>query len=254
MSRSPLIRSAALLCTLALLLVVTGADGALVRVNGIVLHADGGFHPQSLPRRQFAPIDFHGYFDIAAQGGGQPVALKQVEIDFDRDGRLTTAGLPVCPAERVASAGTAEARRVCGGAIVGDGRVEAAIGLLGGSLRVSSPLTIFNGPPEEGHPTVVLHAQASVLATQTFAVVAPVERRPGPFRYRTTIDVPTIAAGLGAITHVSARIARRFSSGGQRRSYVSAHCSDGILQTKGHFTFADGTVVDGAVEKFCAVR
>jgi hypothetical protein len=254
MPRARLSKGSALCCALGLLLAAGAADAALVRVNGIVLHADGGFQPQSLPRHRFAPIDFQGYFDVAAQGGGKPPTLEQVVIDFDRDGRLSSGGLPTCPPERVANAGPAEARRVCAGAIVGSGRVEALIDLGGGPVPASSPLTIFNGPPQEGHPTVVLHAQITVPGTQVFAIVVPIERRPGPFRYRATLDVPRIAAGLGTVTHVEVKVGRRFSVDGQRRSYVSAHCSDGILQTHGRFTFADGTIVDGSVEKFCSVR
>jgi hypothetical protein len=253
MSRSQLSKAAAILCALAALATATAAAGALVIVNGIVLHADGGFQPRSLPRHEFAPIHFQGYFEIAAKGGGKPVALEQAVVDFDRDGRLSAGGLPVCPPERIAKASPAEARRVCAGAIVGRGRLEGLIGVAGVALRTGSPLTIFNGPPQAGHPTVILHAQIGVLVTETFAIVVPIERRPGPFRYRATIDIPPIAGGFGAITRLEARIGRRFGAGGHR-SYVSARCSDGVLQTHGRFTFADGTIVDGSVEKACTPR
>jgi len=231
-----------------------GAGGALVAVNSLILRADGGFQPRLLPRRQFAPIDFQGHFDIAAKGGGKPVPLEQAVIDFDRDGRLSVAGLPSCPVERVAAAGSAEARRTCAGAIVGTGEIEALVDLGGSAVAAAAPLTLFNGPRQDGNPTVVLHARFTTPATQTFAIVVPIERRPGGFRYRATLDLPPIANGLGAITHVEVKVGRRFSAGGQRRSYVSAHCSDGVLRTHGRFTFADGTIIDGSVEKACTAR
>jgi hypothetical protein len=245
-------RAVALCCALALLLAASAAgEGALVIVDNIVLHADGGFRPRSLPRHHFAPIDFQGSFDIAARGGGKPVALEAVAIDFDRDGRLSVGGLPVCPAERVANAGPEEARQACAGAIVGTGRLEAQIDLAGGTVRANSALTIFNGPPQGGQPTVIFHARTTVPATQTFAIVVPIERRPGAFRYRATLTLPPIAGGLGALTHVAVKVGRRFNVEGQRRSYVSARCSDGILRTHGRFSFVDGTIVDGNVEKPC---
>jgi hypothetical protein len=255
MPRARLIKLTAFCCGLALLLASSAAgEGALVIVNSIILRADGSFQPRSLPRRTFAPIDFQGHFDIAAKDGGEPVALNEAVIDFDRDGRLSAGGVPVCPPEQVANASPEEARVACAGAIVGTGRIEALIGLPSGPVPASSPLTIFNGPPQEGNPTVVLHARTTVPATQTFAIVVPIERRPGAFRYRATLALPPIAAGLGAITHVDVKVGRRFSVAGQRRSYVSAHCSDGILRTHGRFTFADGTIVDGSVEKACTAR
>lgn len=242
----------ALVLGLALIAVSAGSAGAaLIKVNGLILHADGGFRPQTLPRHQFAPIDFQGYFEITAQGGGQPAALRQAVIDFDRDGRLDATGLPVCQPATVASLSSEEARRACHGAIVGTGRVGAAIRLPGGTVDGSSALTVFNGPPTAGSPTVILHARTVIPDVQTYAIVVLIERRRGAFRYRATLDFPPIASGLGAITQVSVKIGRRFNAGGKRRSYVSAQCSDGILQTHGHFSFADGTIIDGAVEKPC---
>nr|MBA3865264.1 hypothetical protein [Solirubrobacterales bacterium] len=112
---------------------------------------------------------------------------------------------------------------------------------------------IFNGPRINGNPTVVLHAQTTSPATQTFAILVPIERRRGQFGYRATIEPPPILGGRGTITHVSAQIGRRFKVDDKPRSYVSARCSDGILQTHGRFEFEDGTVIDGSVEKFCRV-
>jgi hypothetical protein len=247
-----LIKAAALCCSLALLFAASAAgEGALVIVNNIVLRADGGFYPRALPPQKYAPIDFQGYFDIAARDGGKPVTLESAVIDFDRDGRLNPHGLPVCPPERIAQMGTAEARRACGGAIVGSGRIEAAIDLSAGTVQGSAPLTIFNGPLQEGNPTVILHARTPIPTPETFAIVVPIERRPGAFRYRATLTLPPIAGGLGAITRVEVKVGRHFSVNGQRRSYVSARCSDRILHTHGRFSFADGTIVDGSVEKPC---
>jgi hypothetical protein len=254
MPRRRLTRALALICALAALGLASGANGALVIVGNIVLHADGGFQPRLLPRHRFAPIDFEGYFDIAARGGGTPLPLRQAVVDFDRDGRLSAGGLPACSPEEVANLGTAEARRTCAGAIVGSGHVEASIATPAAPIEVESPLTIFNGPRLGGQPTAVLHARIAVPATQTFAIEVPIERRPGAFRYRATLDLPPIAGGLGAITRVEVKVGRRFDAGGRRRSYVSARCSDGILQTHGRFTFGDGTIVDGSVEKPCTPR
>lgn len=254
MSRGWLTRGLLLCCCLLLALLAGGAKGALVAVEDIVLRADGSYHPNELPRHEFVPIRFQGFFNIAAKGGGKPIPLQEVDVDFDRDGRLSVAGLPACPPERIANATPAEARRVCGGAQVGSGRIEGLIDSDGLLLKGASPLTIFNGPRTGGNPTVVLHAQTTVPSVQTFAILVPIERRRGEFRYRAHIVVPPLAEGRGAITRIEAKVGRKFSAGGRQRSYVSAHCSDGILRTHGHFHFADGTIVDGAVEKGCTPR
>jgi hypothetical protein len=229
------------------------ATGAVVKVEDVVLHADGGFQPQTLPKRQFAPIDFDGELDISSRSGGKPPRLEQALIDFDRDGRLSVAGLPTCAPESIEAASTAEARRICRGAIVGTGHIETYVAFLEQPpVESRSPLTIFNGPrTADGQPTAVIHTQIATPATQTYAISVPIEQRRGGFRYRARLDVPEIAGGFGAITHLDVEIGRHYRAGGQARSYVSARCSDHILQTHGRFTFADGTVVDGLVEKYC---
>lgn len=235
----------------AALVAASVAGGAVVKINDLVLRADGGFQPQTLPRRSYAPIEFQGRVDISSRGGGKPSPLRQALIDFDRDGRLSVAGLPTCAPESVAGATTEEARGTCKGAIVGTGEVRALVSLEGREVPAGSPLTIFNGPRQEGNPTVVLHARTTVPATQVYAIVVPIEKRPGAFRYRARLDVPPIAAGLGALTHVDVEIGRRYRAAGKARSYVSARCSDNILHTHGRFTFEDGTIIDGSVEKYC---
>ncbi len=244
-------RLAALVALIVLAALGGSASGALVEVDNVVLRADGGFKPQSLPRHRFAPIDFQGHLDLSARGGGKPSPLNQALIDFDRDGRLNVAGLPSCSPDAIDEATTEEARRICGGAIVGTGHVEALVSLNSGDVRAGSELTVFNGPKLGGMPTAVLHARTTVPATQTYAIVVPIERRRGNYRYRVRLDLPPIAGGFGALTHIDVKIGRRYRAGGKQRSYVSARCSDNILQTHGRFSFEDGTIIDGLVEKYC---
>jgi len=236
-------------------MVVDMAGAATVRVGTLVLHADGGFKPQLLRKRAYTPIRFQGYGNISTTDGSQPPALQHSKIEFDRDGRLTTAGLPVCPPGRLEGTTTKQARQRCRGAIVGTGHVEA-VATLAGLVRVElpSPLTLFNGPRQNGNQTVIGHARAPFPVSETYVVVAPIERRRGTFGYRTSFDVPPIAGGLGSLTHVDAKLGRSYRFHGRKRSFVSARCSDGILQTQGYFSFSDGTVIYGSVFKICRAK
>ena len=247
----PALKRIGLLALLALTAVVGTATGALVEVDDVVLRADGGFQPQTLPRHRFAPIEFHGRLDISGRNGRPVPPLKQALISFDRDGRLSVAGLPTCAPDSIDEVGTAQARATCRGAIVGTGEVGALISRPEGPVAARSELTIFNGPRLGGVPTAVLHARLSLPPAETYAIVVPIERRGGGFRYRARLDLPPIAGGAGAITHVDVEIGRRYRAGGRERSYTYARCSDNILETHGRFTFEDGTIIDGWVEKYC---
>jgi hypothetical protein len=252
----PRLRRAALLAC-ALLLISAGIASAAASIESgpVSLHVNAQFQPRLLPKRSFAPVEFEGQLNIAGRGAPMPPTLERIVVDFDRDGRLSVAGLPTCAPETIISATVAEARRLCRGAIVGSGKIEADVGLPTGVVVARSPLTIFNGPPLGGHPTAVIHARTSVPSTQTYAIVVPIEKRRGEFRYQATVDIPPLAAGLGAITRLDVKIGRRYSVGGQERSYVSARCSDGILRSHAAFDFAGGFDIEGTgLEKFCRAR
>jgi hypothetical protein len=239
---------------LACVLIASAAAGEKIVTGKLILTVDGGYAPRALPRRAFAPIDFKGHFDVQAPDGGVPPSLQQLVVDFDRDGRLYTRGLPTCDPELLRASTPEEARAICGRAIVGRGHLEAMLEREGQPpTKVASLLTLFNGPREEGHPTAILQARISEPFTEVFDVTIPIKKRRGNYRYRATIGLPAIAAGRGAITHVDIDIGRRWRFAGKPRSYVSARCSDDILSTHGRFTFTN-TVVDGSIDKGCTTR
>jgi hypothetical protein len=245
----------ALLAALTSLL-AGSAGAATVRVGTLVLHADGGFEPRLLPKRKFAPIRFQGYGQIKTTDGSTPPALQHVKLEFDHDGHLTTTGLPSCPVAKLEGATTAQARRRCHSAIVGTGHVAAVVNLAGlARIDMHVPLTLFNGPRRDGNPTVLGHAQAPFPISETYLIVAPIERLHGSiYGYRSEFNIPPIAGGLGSLTRIDAKIGRRYSFHGRKLSFVSARCSDYILQTRGRFSFADGTIIAGDAFKPCTPR
>lgn len=233
-------------------LLAGSAGAATVRVGTLVLHADGGFEPQVLPKQAYAPIHFQGFGEIKTTDGSMPPALQHIRLDFDHDGHLTIAGLAVCRPSQLEGATTQQARHRCGAAVVGTGKLGAEVDLAGiARLKLRSPLTVFNGPRRNGDPTAIVHAQAPFPVSETYVIVIPIERRQGTYGYQVSFDIPPIAGGFGSLTYISAKIGRLYKAHGAQRSYISARCSDYILQTQGYFSFADGNVIYGSVFKTC---
>jgi len=236
------------------------ASGALADTfwfQDMEVSADGGFAPRKLPRRAYVPIKFKGYIKVRSLNGGVPAPLRRAVIDFDRDGRLATRGLPTCDPALLQEATPFEARARCRGAIVGTGKIAALVTWKGQPTPARSLLTIFNGPREGRHPTAILHARVTEPIVQNIAITVPIKRRAGDFRYRATIELPPILAGSGALTHLDVEIRKRYRFGGKRRSYLSARCSDGIMLTHGRLTFSaepSDTIIDSSIEKACTPR
>jgi hypothetical protein len=116
-------------------------------------------------------------------------------------------------------------------------------------------LTVFNGPPTGGNPTVIFHSYNPFPTAETFVVAVPIlAKKFGAQGFHVDLEVPPIAGGYGSITHGDIKISRKYTYKGRELSYTSARCADGLLEAHGEVTFADGTVVAGNVDRPCSVK
>jgi hypothetical protein len=234
-------------------------DVAIVKINGIVLRANGGVVPRALPARRYAPIALRGYANIRGAGRRPPPRLEHLTINFTRNSRVQTRGLAVCPPPWLEGKGTRAARRLCRRALVATGNVEARVDPPDvPPFPVRAPVTVFNAPPENGRPMLAFHSHvslpvqsASIPATQTYVVVEPLlpSRRGG---FKVDVDVPEIANGYGSFTHGDLKIGKRvYRFRGRRHSFISARCPTGVLYLWGRLRFADETVISGTLFAPC---
>ncbi len=238
-------------------LALTGAAwGRLIRVGDIILSAEGGFSPTRLPKHENAPITIHGGGDVKTVSGALPPVLEEINVEFDRHGSVETTGLPICTERKLEATTSKGARHVCPGAIVGEGRGSAVVVFPESRpIHVSSPITLFNGPPDHGRPTVLAHAYTTVPAPTTFIVPIVIERiHRGVYGYRTKAKIPRIANGYGIPISGHLVIGRKWTYRGARHSYVNARCETGHLQARIEATFKDGTYLSGVFIKSCRVR
>jgi hypothetical protein len=240
----------------SLLLAAGSAYGLTIRAGDLVIHADGGFSPKALPKTEDAPITLHGGGKIGTTSGALPPILQTLDIEFDRHGSVVTTGLPVCTKGKLLATTTAVARRKCAGAIVGEGHGSAIVKFPEQApIDTSSPITLFNGPPKGGDPTVLAHAYLSVPAPTTYIVPVVIETiHNGLYGYRTKATIPKIAGGAGVPISGSLRIGKKWTYKGKRLSYINARCETGRLQAKADFTFNDGTFLSGTFLRPCTVR
>jgi hypothetical protein len=248
---------AILVLALALAAAVAPTAVALqLRAGDILIEAHGDFSPRALPRHENAPITLRGGGRISTVSGELPPRLETIAIEFDRHGSVVTTGLPTCSYGRLLATTTKTARRLCPGAIVGSGFGKAQVKLPEqGPFPVSSPITLFNGRPEGGEPTVLAHAHLTQPVPTTFLVSIAIERiHKGIYGYRTAARIPKIADGAGIPVSGSLRIGRRWTYRGERLSYVNARCENGRLQARGEFDFDDGTELSGTFIRPCQVR
>jgi hypothetical protein len=240
-----------------LLLIATATASALVLEAGdLVVDAEGGFAPTSLPKHEDAPIKLYGRGKASTKSGELPPIVETLEIEFDRHGHVETNGLEVCTAGKLQSTTVPAARRACPNAIVGKGRGSAIVAFPEQKpIPISSPITLFNGPKKHGDDTIIAHAFTTVPVPTTFIVPVVIEKiNHGVYGYRTKARIPKIAGGAGHPISGNLTVDRKWTFKGHKYSYVNARCETGHLQAKVKVKFKDGTFLTGTFIKRCSVR
>jgi hypothetical protein len=241
------------LCLCALTaLGVSAAGGEIVHEGNLVISIDGGITPTKLPKKTPAPITLKLKGSIKTADGSHPPALKTLSLQFDKSGHIYTKGLPTCTTNQLQSTLTAQARKVCGDALVGSGRVSAEIAFPEQPpFPASGPLLIFNGAPKGAKPVLIFHVHANVPAPTTFVTTAVISPAHGKYGTSTLVEIPTITGGQGSLTSFEATIHKTWTYKGQRKSLLLASCPTGQLIAHGEFAFADGSKLSGNVARPC---
>jgi hypothetical protein len=252
--RKTLLRTLVVVCLGAL--VVAGAAQAIkLRIGNIVIVAEGGFSPTTLPKTKNAPIKLFGSATFKTIDGSRPSPLRRLVLEFDKHGAVETRGLEKCSMGKLVATTTKQARQLCPGAIVGEGFGTALVELPEQRpIKASSPLTLFNGPIKHGNPTVLGHAHIDYPGPTTYVILIEIQKiHHGRYGFKTVADFPRIVNDYGSPISGHLTIGREWKYKGKTLSYANAHCADGRLQAKAQFSFKDGSFVQGTVFKPCKV-
>jgi hypothetical protein len=173
---------------------------------------------------------------------GVPVPTVHVVIDFDKNTKIFTKGLPTCNPSKVQNVSTEIALRECRRAIIGRGKATALIPVGEQVFTADQTVTAFNGTPKGGKPVIILHSYGTKPTVTTLVLIGTVtnynKQGYGP---RLDLEVPKIAGGAGALTDFTVTINKRFRYRHKPASYISAKCPRSKrLKVRSVFTFLDG--------------
>jgi hypothetical protein len=249
-----------LLLALAALAVASVASGEIRRKGDLQITFNGGFTPHALPRDRPAPITVSVEGSIGTTDGSHPPALRVLEVALNRNGRLSTQGLPTCTSGLLQSTASKEALRRCQPAVVGSGEFSATLQSNEGAVPAGGRVLAFNGRVG-GHAAILLHFAATTPVQATLVLPFVIRHTAGQFGTVLTAKVPVLAGGVGSITQLKLKIGREYSYRGQRRSFISASCAApsgfpgaSFPFTRGSFHFEDGRVINTTLERDCLVR
>ena len=222
---------------------------------------NGGISPSKLPRTETAPVTVTMGGKIATTDRSVPPKLERIVLAINSHGRLETRGLPTCSLAKLNSLPAAQAKKACGGALVGHGNVTSRVSLPGqGAFASNAELLAFNGRLH-GHQAVLAQVSSGAPLPLTYVIAFEVKKARGTFGTSLQATLPPIASEYGYISAFSLALSRRYESHGQKRSFASASCPApaGFTRVpfpfaKASYSFADGRTLSATLERECKVR
>ncbi|HYJ22011.1 MAG TPA: hypothetical protein VEW07_08325 [Solirubrobacterales bacterium] len=258
-------RSARVLIVALGLLLCAGipARAELSQQGGLIVGFDGGLMPRALPRSHPVPVAVRVAGKVRDAGGEQArlPQLRTITVAINRAGRIFDRGLPSCEVSSIQPATEREARRVCGGAIIGSGRVVVQARIASQEpVLVRGKLLAFNGPREGGRKLIFAQVYAKD-PPGAFVLAFEVKRGRGLFGTVMSTTLPPVAQGWAYLTDFEMTLKRTYSYRGRTRSYISAACAAPAGFPGATFPFArstygfeDGRKLRTTVVRSCRVK
>jgi hypothetical protein len=199
------------------------------RAGDIIHQADGGVSPKALPKTKMAPVTVHVKGKISSASGGHPAAFREAEIDFDKNGTITTTGLPTCKGNELEARNTKDALKVCGDAEVGKGSGQIQISFPEQKpIPVNAPITVFNGGTKGSKTTLYIHTFITVPVPSAVVTTVTIKKvKKGRYGLNTVSKVPVIAGGSGSVLAFDINFGKKYNYKGKPMSYITAKCTDG---------------------------
>jgi hypothetical protein len=263
-SRRPAALAAGLLilAACALLLALATSSRAEVSQEGNLRGSfNGTISPRSLPRTELAPVAVSMGGKIATTDRTVPPKLERITLAINSHGVLQSKGLATCSLGKLNSLPSAQAKKVCGDALVGHGNVTSRVSLPGqGAFASSADLLAFNGKLN-GKPAVLAQVSSGAPLPLTYVIGFEIKKTGGTFGTQLIATLPPIASEYGYISAFSLSLSRQYTSHGQARSFASASCPapEGFTRAsfpfaKASYEFADGRDLSTTLTRDCKVR
>jgi hypothetical protein len=216
-----------------------------VKAGNLELTFNGGFSPKVLSKTKLTPITLTVSGDVRTLDGTHPPALKEFNVQTDKNGAINVKGLPVCTASKLQSQDTKHAEAICKSSIIGSGQATAEIAFPEQSpIPAKSKIIAFNGGFKGGVTTIYVHAYLTVPTPAAIVTTVKVKKiHSGRYGLEAVSSIPKIAGGSGSVTHFNLTI--------NKKGVLSAKCPDGKLQAHGTAVFSDGTRASAEVTRTC---
>lgn len=255
-------KTAVLACTAILFAILASlAHAELTQRGDLFVSFSGGIAPTALPRHTRGPISVSVAGVVRTLSGERPPALRQIEIEINREGRLDTRGLPICHMRQIEASSSTQALAACGSARVGGGSYVAKTAFPEQSAFPSNGRIVAFNSVVGGRPAILAHVYGTDPLPIVRIVVFHIRHARGAYGTLLTGALPATVNHYGYVKRISLSLHRNFTYRGRRRSYLSAACPappgfPGAVFPFAHasMSFADGRTLASTLTRSCKVK
>lgn len=198
----------------------------------------------------------------SVDGTEPPPQLRKISISINRQGVIYDKGLATCKVRRIQPTKIGVAKRICGEAIVGSGRVHVHVRLKNQApFEVSAPMLVFNAKrTKDGHRRLLGQVYGR-KPPSAFVMAFKISKEKGTFGNVIETTLPAAAQRWAYVTGFNLRLRRTYMHQGEERSFVSAGCEapegfPGAVYpfAQARFGFDGGRAVETTLIRSCEVR
>jgi hypothetical protein len=254
MRRRPFLTAASVVLAAAFVATAAWAGPTVSAPDGNTQSIDSQIRPKKLSKTKFTPatLEVTTLTTSTTDPSGVPVPAVHATIDFDRNAKLYTKGLPTCESGKLQNQSTEAAEQACGNAKIGTGHALAYL-KSGRVYEVPQTVTAFNGVPKGGKPTILLHTYGTTPLQVSLVLEGTVSNyNKEGYGPRLDLDIPLIAGGTGALKEFNVKIDKKWRYKGEQRTFISAKCPNSKkLKSRGTFTYRDNEALTAVSKQSC---
>lgn len=191
----------------------------------------GTVSPRILPTDEYVPVGWNVFGNVATRSETHPPALRELEVDIDKDVKLNAKGYPVCKAggRLVRGPDPSAALEACRSALLGKGEAHVEIAFPEQApILVKSPLSVFNGGEKGGKVKLLIHIFITVPVPAAIVTEMTLTRKGSGVH--TVSNVPVIAGGSGSLVDFKFSLGKTYPYKGEQVGYFEAKCPDGVFK------------------------
>ncbi len=220
----------------------SSASGIEIPLPNLQATLHARVEPARIPAGRSIPVSLHLGGEIQTGDGSLPPALREVQMEGQRQVRLDVSRLPACGAGDLI--GTAPPPERCAKAIVGGGHAEVVSTFPEAKpVEIVLDLEIYKASARGKPAKLVAYAYMPVIEPGPILIPVRIQKlRNGRYGWKAVASIPKFFEGHNSITKLDLTLQKRV---------MSAVCPGDGLQFKVRSTFADGTVIQGSSIQDC---